>query len=41
MENTKENIQDILKSLDDEKYTDEIDVYNSSYNFNYKTRKNK
>lgn len=35
MEDTKENLQYILKNLDDVKYTDEIDVYNSTYNFNY------
>ncbi len=35
MEDTKENLQDILKSLDDGKYTNELDVYNSNYNFNY------
>lgn len=37
MENTKENLQDILKNIDDDNYnnTNINDLYNSTYNFEY------
>ena len=37
MEDTKENLQDILKNIDDDNYnnTNIIDLYNSTYNFEY------
>lgn len=37
MEDTKENLQDILKNIDDDNYnnTNISDLYNSTYDFEY------